>query len=261
MRLLIAVLLLAAASTADGAGTRVVVLANTIDSGTSSGIYQFLEGNGATPVKSDANAFQIIRDAPLIVVLGGQNSPEGVGQIVAGMLSQEEQTSLTKPGARAMFVKEGVFSERQRVFVFAGYSAEDTMLAWAGNKDALSAEFAAQKSVALSAPPAVLVEPKSNMKSISFPVNASNTGGENLSGLQVEAYLNGGIRLETEPATLDLESGQSKKVMVRLNPKNLTDGDIVTVMVGGAEARLMLNVTGYERINKLCNICAASGLL
>ena len=59
---------------------------------------------------------------------------------------------------------------------------------------------------------------------------------------------------------MDLGPQAVKRVMIKLNPKNVSNLDVVTIGVGGSRASVALNVSGYERIDEICNICAASGL-
>ena len=80
-------LLLAGIASAQAAPWRVVVLANSIDGGSAVGLYASLERAGVEVVKTDAGAFDAVKTAPYVVVLGGQNSPGGVGDVVSVMLS------------------------------------------------------------------------------------------------------------------------------------------------------------------------------
>jgi hypothetical protein len=258
---LLIVVLFCQCSSADASPWRVVVLANTVDGGQASGFYKFLEDEGIAVVKTDSNAFEPIRGSQDVVILGGQNSPEGVGGIVSKLLSEDEKKSLLLPGSIESFVKENIFSSGQKIHVFAGYGTEDTKAAWIKGMEELKDSIIGQTAqITVLGPRTVYIAPKSNIKSYSIPVNVSNSGDSPVSGIEVEALLNGGIRLETDPSTLDIGAGKSLRVMVKLDPKNITNADRVLVGVGGSKTSILLNVSSYERIDKICNICAASGL-
>ncbi|MFH0861985.1 MAG: hypothetical protein V1875_03045 [Candidatus Altiarchaeota archaeon] len=257
----LAAVLMSSHSFAQTSPWRVVVLANSVDGGLAHDFYGYLEGRGIEVVRVDAGAFDKLKDTPFIVVLGGQNSPEGVGAIAGGILDAEQKRSILSSGARGAFERDGAFASGQKVFLFAGYGAQDTKAAWLDGMGRVADSIIGDAwGIGVSAPPAVSIAPKSNTLSFSFPINVSNSGNSSVAGLAVEAYLNGGMRLETEPGSIGLGPGDSMKVMVRLNPKNVSDSDVVTVRVGGASSSVRLNVSGYERIDKPCNICAASGV-
>jgi hypothetical protein len=256
MRPLAILLILSLASTACSAAG-VVVLANTIDSGMASDLYAFLQNGGLEPIKADAKAFEVVKDSPYIVVLGGQNSPEGVGGVVAGMLSQAERESLLTPGSSGVFIKEDVFIPGQIVYVMAGYGAQDTVKAWVQNEEAVSSAIAERqpKNITLSAPDTITVPHISNLLAYSFPVNVSNYGIAD-ADIEVSAYLNGGIRLDTDPQTLNLSRGQTRNVLVALNPKTIVSGDTVLVKAAGASIKVSLNQTEYKKATA-CYACLA----
>jgi hypothetical protein len=261
MRVLLVIMLLSATVGAQVA-SRVVVLANSIDSEKAADFYTYLGLHGLEPVKVDSKSFGIVKNSGHIVILGGQNSPEGVGEWVSKAISEKEREALLLPSASIAFVKKDVFANGQTVFVFAGHDSDDTRASWDAGKglvlDSMSGGLLSDVSV--SSPSTVLVEPRSNLLSFSFPINVSNGGAKGLSGLNVVAYLNGGIRLDTDPRVFDLAGMSSRRVQVRINPKNVTNGDTITAMIGGAKATTSLNVTAYDRANKPCNVCVGRGL-
>jgi hypothetical protein len=258
MRRFLVLLLFCQLACAQTGGWRVVVLANTIDSSYASDMYSSLGGRGVSVVKSDSRSFDILKDSPYIVILGGQNSPEGVGAISRGLLSPEEQDSLLKPGYSGDFVKVGVYSLGQKIHIFAGNEFQDTRNAWTENIEKLLVDLTGGlQGLSITGPTALVISPKSNIMSVSFPVNVTNSSPSNVSKGQVMAFLNGGIRLPTEPASFDLTPGESRRVLVKLNPRNVTTGDMVSVTFGGSQAKTWLNVTEYEKV-PVCNVCAAS---
>jgi hypothetical protein len=118
---------------------RVVVFANSIDGALASDFYGFLRNNGMEVVYVNASSFQNYMSDKFIVILGGQNAPEGVGGIVREILSDNEQGMLLASNtSRRMFVKTNVWTQGQVVRVIAGYEKEQTREAWIENKGALA---------------------------------------------------------------------------------------------------------------------------
>ena len=71
-----------------------------------------------------------------IVILGGHNAPEGVGDIVSDLLTESEKRSLlASPKASKKFVKEDVWVTGQTVTIYAGYERAQTWSAWASEID------------------------------------------------------------------------------------------------------------------------------
>ncbi|MBD3387349.1 MAG: hypothetical protein GF416_00180 [Candidatus Altiarchaeales archaeon] len=112
----------------------VILLANSIDAANAADFIQYLRENSVNVVESDAEAFQTLRYNENVIVLGGQNAPEGVGEVSGFVLSQDQEESLLQPGASMMFQKSGLWQTQQNVYVLAGHTAEDTRRAWESNK-------------------------------------------------------------------------------------------------------------------------------
>ena len=116
-------------------GKGVVVLANSIDYGLASDFIKYLKEHEVNVVHSNASEFERLRYNQRVIILGGQNSPEGVGGVVDKVLSAEQEESLLQPGATKMFTSEGFWQTGQKVIVLAGFGADDTKTAWSNNKD------------------------------------------------------------------------------------------------------------------------------
>ena len=115
----------------------VIILANSVDGGAAQGLLEFLRNNSIDVYFSSAGEFERTRYNPRVIILGGQNSPEGVGGIVSSVLSRSEMQSLLAVGANLVFGKENVWDDGQKVFVVAGNEANDTRDAWVENRDML----------------------------------------------------------------------------------------------------------------------------
>jgi hypothetical protein len=261
MRPFMMLILLSASAAAQAGQPRMVALANPIDSAHAAGLWAALNESGIEVVRADSASFEIVRDAPYVLLLGGQNSPGGVGAVVGGLLTENEKESLLVPGAKLASVREGAYASGQKAYIFAGYSAEDTAKAWESGVGQLLAEVAGGRlPLEVSAPSSVAFQPRSNFLTLSIPFNVTNMGLVRLTGLRLETYLNGGIRLEADPKSFDLEAGESRRLLVGLDPRKVENGSVVSASVGGASANVRLDVGEYDRVDRPCNVCAAGYL-
>jgi rhodanese-related sulfurtransferase len=114
-------------STVAFATPSVTIVGNSIDLALSRGYIDNLEasGIGATAItaadlpshKGDAN----------IIILGGQNSPEGIGPVVNELLSASEKKEvLSAPDAKIVVIIANAWTAKQKVTVYAGYEKEQT---------------------------------------------------------------------------------------------------------------------------------------
>ena len=117
-------------------GYRVVVLANSIDRELGQEFYGFLVSRGLDVVPVSAAEFGTYMTETFVIILGGQNAPDGVGDIVKGVLTEREQASIVESrSSRKMFLKTNIWVRGQVVRVFAGYGKNETYLAWKAGKD------------------------------------------------------------------------------------------------------------------------------
>ena len=114
----------------------VVVLANSIDGGQTGGLYSFLEENGFYVVKANASTFTTYQNSELIIILGGQNAPEGIGAFSHRILSQaDEEYLISSETGRGVYSAQDVWSVGQQVIVYAGYDEQQTKTAWEENEN------------------------------------------------------------------------------------------------------------------------------
>ncbi len=104
----------------------VVVLANSVDLPAAAEAASRLRDEGVNAIVSNASDFDRLRYNVRIVVVGGQNAPEGVGAVASHVLSQEDEALILREGASAVFVKDGEWMQGQKVVVVAGNEAADT---------------------------------------------------------------------------------------------------------------------------------------
>ena len=117
---------------AQGQGTKVVVLANSIDGTMGQDFIQFITGLGYSVEKPAANEFRGYAQEKYIVILGGPDAYEGVGNISQQVLSPDEQALLRSRGVGGMYLKR--YSNGQLVLVFAGSDRELTRVAQETNR-------------------------------------------------------------------------------------------------------------------------------
>ncbi|MBU7014510.1 MAG: hypothetical protein HXS52_07735 [Theionarchaea archaeon] len=104
----------------------VVLLINSIDRGLNSDFIDFLEGNYDVALVG-ASEFEQYKKSPYIVILGGNKAPEGVGNIVDTILSEQEKSEISTE--KRMLTKLNLWGEEQVVVLFAGPDREQTQTA------------------------------------------------------------------------------------------------------------------------------------
>lgn len=138
---------------AQGQGTKVVVLANSIDGSMGQDFLQFITGLGYSVERVPATEFRRHAQEKYIVILGGPDAYEGVGNITRQALSPEEQALLRSGGVGGLYLKR--YSNGQIVSVFAGSNRELTRISQETNRARLQEilEKGAPQVQEISAPP------------------------------------------------------------------------------------------------------------
>ncbi len=105
-----------------------VLLANSIDLALAQELVSYLQERGIKLYVVDASNFSEYSTKQYIVILGGHRAYEGVGEIVAGILSEEEKAQIE--AGKAYIKKRTVFRAGQVVYIFAGRDRNATAQAW-----------------------------------------------------------------------------------------------------------------------------------
>jgi hypothetical protein len=105
---------------------KIVVLANSIDYENAPDFIEFLRNSGLQVISVIASDFESCKEMESIVILGGPDAPEGVGEIVQEALNYCDEKAIRKPGSRKMYIKSNVWAPRQKVVVIAGSNREET---------------------------------------------------------------------------------------------------------------------------------------
>jgi hypothetical protein len=78
---------------------------------------------------STASGFERYKEEKFIVILGGPDAYDGVGEIVKDVLNVKEGDFLRKRGNRNMYVKHNLWTKGQVVIVIAGSGRNETAAA------------------------------------------------------------------------------------------------------------------------------------
>jgi WD40 repeat protein len=113
----------------------IIVLANSIDYGLAADFISFLKNKGFEVTHTTASNFNEYKDEGFIVILGGPDSPEGVGEIVQEVLTTTSENTIRESGASKMLVKTNLWREDQSINVLAGFDRELTRQAHRNNRD------------------------------------------------------------------------------------------------------------------------------
>jgi len=122
-------------------GSGVIVLANSIDSAQAGGFMDYLRSKGIKLAFANASEFDTLKYNKRVIILGGQNSPEGVGAVADTILTGEKESALLSQGYSLMAVKEGVWSVDQKVILLAGNEVQDTVKACQDNRESVLAQL------------------------------------------------------------------------------------------------------------------------
>ncbi len=111
---------------------KIVVLASSIDFGLAIDFFRFLRDKGVELIHTDASNFDKYKEENFIIILGGPDAYEGVGEIVREYLTVEEQNWLRQEDNRKMFVKT---KDRQLICIIAGSDRDMTKKAEEENQE------------------------------------------------------------------------------------------------------------------------------
>ena len=125
-------------ASAQNAAIQVTVLANSIDLPLAADYLDTLRAQNMTVTTISAKELEQHKGDQLILILGGQHAPEGVGQIVDGLLdSKEKEELVASQFARTVRVMPNVWANGQNVLIFAGYDQTQTSKAFGDEEPAL----------------------------------------------------------------------------------------------------------------------------
>jgi desulfoferrodoxin (superoxide reductase-like protein) len=103
---------------------KAILLANEIDYTRAGRLVEFLEENGFEVIHIAASELDQYKIEELIIILGGPDAPDGVGDVVKSVLDEREQ-QLVRLGVH-YFLEEDLWAPNQKVFIFAGKDRDQT---------------------------------------------------------------------------------------------------------------------------------------
>ena len=109
----------------------VVILANSIDLSLAKELVEKLKKNRIKVYIANASNFSEYKTKLYIIVLGGHEAYEGIGDIVAEITTSEERANISK--GKVFIKKKSVFRSGQTVYIFAGANRFLTAEAWKNN--------------------------------------------------------------------------------------------------------------------------------
>jgi WD40 repeat protein len=116
---------------------KITLLANLIDYDLAADFMGFLNDTGVEFVRATASGFEDYKTEEIIIILGGPDAPEGVGEIVQAVLTEEEVNAIREPGVKKMYVKPDIWVTGQKVIVLAGSDRNQTKAAHGENREAV----------------------------------------------------------------------------------------------------------------------------
>lgn len=107
----------------------VIVLTNSIDYSLAGGLFDFLIREGLHLEFHSSSAFYKYKDSRYILILGGPEAYEGVGEIAASIINSTEEDVVLKEGGALFSIKEDLWSKNQKIILAAGFNRELTQKA------------------------------------------------------------------------------------------------------------------------------------
>ena len=112
---------------ADSSAPKMTIIGNSIDLPLVAGYIDNYRAAGVDVQTISAQDLPAHMNDSLILILGGQHAPEGVGGIVDGILTEREKADvLASWDAKVIAILPGIWTPKQKVMVFAGYGKEQT---------------------------------------------------------------------------------------------------------------------------------------
>lgn len=112
---------------------KVTILANNIDLSLAKEFISYLEQNGIKVYTTDKNNFSIYNEKPYVIILGGHEAYEGIGEIVSNIMTEEERNNVKQ--GKMMIKKRDIYRSGQVVYILAGKDREATAQVWKENKE------------------------------------------------------------------------------------------------------------------------------
>ena len=129
------------------AGENVLLVANSIDSVLATDFLTYLSENNVDATIVNASEFTDAMKVNnrLIIILGGPDAPEGIGEIVSGLLTEEEASKVRGAGSELFTVKYDTYTYRytakQKVIILAGSDRAATQVSAMNDREEAKAKI------------------------------------------------------------------------------------------------------------------------
>ncbi|MBD3387347.1 MAG: hypothetical protein GF416_00170 [Candidatus Altiarchaeales archaeon] len=134
----------------------VVMVSNSLDRAAALESASYLRNNSVDVVHATPESLKKLKRMEFIVVLGGQNAPEGTGEIVEGVLTEEDKALIMKAVLTGeAFEKRNVWANGQTVYFIAGHGTEETERALQSSRKKIAAKAVEYADMVEDAPECV----------------------------------------------------------------------------------------------------------
>jgi rhodanese-related sulfurtransferase len=114
-------------SSAAFAAPTVTIVGNSIDLALSRGYIDNLKASGIDAIAITAADLPSHKGDANIIILGGQNAPDGIGLVVNELLTASEKKEvLSAQDAKIVVIIANAWAAKQKVTIYAGYEKEQT---------------------------------------------------------------------------------------------------------------------------------------
>jgi len=104
----------------------VIILANKIDRYLNTEKLATLRDAGCSLIFVSAQEFASYNEKELILILGGPDAYDGVGEIIRAIISKEDASFIRTEGNSKMIKMSNLWTEKQKVFIFSGSDRYNT---------------------------------------------------------------------------------------------------------------------------------------
>jgi len=118
----------------------VAIITNSIDKVLAQEFFGFLKNQGIGINVVNASEFEKVKTSKFLIILGGPDAPEGIGEIVKQLISEDEQKFLRRRGNRKMYTLTNNYATGQVIHILAGSDRAETKNAHAENKQSIVAK-------------------------------------------------------------------------------------------------------------------------
>jgi len=116
----------------------VTIVANSIDKALAEEFFGFLKNQGIDIGIVNATEFEKVKTSKFIIILGGPDAPEGIGEIVKKLIAEDEQKFIRAKGNRKMYTITNKYATGQVIHILAGSDRNETKNAHAENRNTVA---------------------------------------------------------------------------------------------------------------------------